>query len=360
MIEEKYYIHWLHSTQGIGLKTLERLLKHFGSGKRVYEAADRELMKVEGINHKVLHNIIKNKTLTRLEEIANRASELNISSIYRGTNDYPQNLINMYDSPFLLYKRGEVIEQDAQAIAIVGARKATVYGKWAAYKFANELAKRGITIISGMAYGIDTMAHRGALDAGGRTIAVLGCGVDICYPKSNMQLMKEIIGRGAVVSEYPIGMEPMSSNFPGRNRIISGLSKGVIVVEAGLKSGSLITAEIALEQGREVFAVPGNINSVMSMGCNKLIQDGAKLVSSIEDVLEELNIHFEHVVKSPEINLSSTEREVYEKIEKTQPIPFEKLSYLLQMNVQEVNSILTILQIKGLIEQLPGKILIIK
>ena len=205
----------------------------------------------------------------------------------------------------IFYKKGQILKTDENAVAIVGTRKASPYGKWTAYRLAGDLAKRGVTVVSGLAYGIDTEAHKGALDHGGRTIAVLGCGLDQCYPKSNARLMQQIERQGAVLSEYPIGMGPVPGNFPARNRIISGLAKGVVVVEAAAKSGALITAEFALEQGREVFAVPGNINSELSEGTNRLIQEGAKLVSCVEDILEELNIDTGSFQEPLEIELAT-------------------------------------------------------
>ncbi|AOT68292.1 DNA-processing protein DprA [Geosporobacter ferrireducens] len=360
MKEENVYIHWLHSIEGVGQKNLKKLMTAFQCGKNIFDASERQLKKVEGINQRIIHNILENKSQEQLQRIRDRISQLGIISKYMGDEGYPESLKNIYDPPFILHMRGNLFEQDIRAVAIVGARKASAYGKWAAYKLAGELAQRGIVVVSGMAYGIDTAAHKGALDAGGRTIAVLGCGVDICYPKTNYQLMEEIAAKGAVISEYALGTEPISGNFPARNRIISGLSKGVVVVEAGLKSGSLITAEMALEQGREVFAVPGNINNTMSAGSNKLIQEGAKLVASVEDILCELDIVPETITEKVAINLSETEGKVYEKILERQPVHFEALSSMLGMDVHKISSIITILQIKGLIEQLPGKILIIK
>ena len=358
--DDKVYVHWIHSIQGVGQKNIVKLMEKFNFGKNIFDASESQLKKVEGINEKIVHNILENRSQEQLHRIAEKIARLKISTLCVKADNYPENLRNIYDPPFLLHMRGCILEQDQKAVAIVGARKATAYGKWAAYKLAGELARRGITIVSGMAYGVDTAAHKGALDAGGRTIAVLGCGVDICYPKTNGQLMEEMAAKGAVISEYALGTEPNAGHFPARNRIISGLSKGVVVVEAGLKSGSLITAAMALEQGREVFAVPGNINNMMSAGCNKLIQEGAKLVTNVEDILCELDIVPESVNKKVNIELSETETRIYEKIVEKQPIHLEALSNALQIDIHKVSSLITILQIKGLIEQLPGKILITK
>lgn len=355
---EKDYLVWLHSLKGIGHKTLENLLKIFGSAENVFKASTKELYEFRGINHNTVHNIIKSRDFLKIKELIEYTKKQNIDILEKEDTEYPKNLKNIYDPPFVLYKKGRIISNDIEAVAIVGARKASAYGKYVAYHLGKALAKRGITVVSGMAYGVDTMAHKGALENGGRTIAVLGCGLDICYPKANYNLMLQIEKNGAVLSEYGIGMKPVPGNFPARNRIISGISKGVIVVEASIKSGSLITVEFALEQGREVFAVPGNINSNLSMGTNKLIKEGAKLVTDIEDVLEELNIETKEVSQEKNIELSELESEIYNVIIENQPIHTDLLFSKLKWNVDKINSVITILQLKGLIEQLPGRLLI--
>ena len=261
---EKDYILWLNNIEGVGIKTIEKLLDIFGTAENVFTSSTDKLHNVKGIKQDTIHNIEKKRDYGYINNLKNTLKTLSIDVLYKNENDYPEHLKNIYDSPYILYKRGKIKSCDMNAIAIVGARKASPYGKWVAYKFAGELAQRGITVISGMAYGIDTAAHKGALDSGGRTIAVMGCGLDICYPKSNFELMQNIEKSGAVLSEYAVGVQPIAGNFPARNRIISGLAKGVLVVEASENSGSLITTEFALEQGREVFAIPGNINSSLS------------------------------------------------------------------------------------------------
>jgi DNA processing protein len=211
----------------------------------------------------------------------------NITVITDRDESYPENLFNIYDRPPLLYIKGNLQKEDIN-IAIVGSRLASTYGKFITERISRELAMKGITIVSGMARGIDSAAHRGAIAAQGRTVAVLGCGLDIIYPPENKNLFSDIVQNGAVISEYPPQTQPLSAHFPARNRIISGISYGVVVVEAGEKSGSLITARLALEQGREVFAVPGSIDSVGSRGTNKLIKQGAKLIENIDDILEDI------------------------------------------------------------------------
>ncbi|TCO79959.1 DNA-processing protein DprA [Marinisporobacter balticus] len=359
-MREKDYLVWLHSLKGVGHKSLEKLLEIFGSAEKIFKISVEELYKFKGINHNMVHSIIKNRETFKIHALIEGIKKQNIDILEREDEEYPENLKNIYDPPFILYKKGCIVSKDVEAVAIVGARKASTYGKYVAYQLGKDLAKAGITVISGMAYGVDTMAHKGALENGGRTIAILGCGLDTCYPKSNYDLMLQIEKNGAILSEYNIGTKPLAGNFPARNRIISGMAKGVIVVEASIKSGSLITAEFALEQGREVFAIPGNINSPLSSGTNKLIKDGAKLVTDIEDVLEELHIEISKDQEEKRVNLSELESEVYDIILKNQPIHTDLLMNQLRWNVGKISSVITILQLKGLIEQLPGKLLILK
>ncbi|MFZ5966602.1 MAG: DNA-processing protein DprA [Bacillota bacterium] len=359
-MEEKKYLIWLSLIEGVGSKTIEKLIDFYGSAKRVYDASEKELSAVDCVHHSVIRNIMRNKDISKVEELILEAQRMKINILDYNDGEYPVHLRDIYDPPYILYEKGQIIKQDKYAIAIVGARKASAYGKWAAYTLAGELAKLGITVVSGLAYGIDTCAHKGALDNNGRTIAVLGCGVDICYPPSNLHLMEQIVNQGAVISQYPISTQPLPQYFPSRNRIISGISMGVVVVEATIKSGSLITADFALEQGREVFAVPGNINSSLSQGTNKLIREGAKIVTDVQDILDELNLE---LLNNPVKNLpplSETESKVFHIIEAYQPIHMEELLYKIKFSSEQLSSIITILQLKGMIDQLPGKILIIK
>ncbi len=360
-MDEKDYILWLSNVEGVGVKTLEKLIRYYGSGKNIFNSSTNNLYSFKGIPQSTIENILKNKNVEYIEKLKCNFNKNSIEVLSKTEEDYPENLKNIYDPPYILYKKGYISEKDNNAIAIVGSRNPSPYGKWAAYKFASELARIGITIISGLAYGIDTVAHKGAIEGGGRTIAVLGCGIDICYPKSNFNLMRNIPNSGSIVSEYSMGIQPVAGHFPARNRIISGLAKGVIVIEAAERSGSLITAEFALDQGREVFAVPGNINSPLSKGTNKLIKEGAKLVNTIEDILEELDLIVENKKSEKnKVELSSKENEIYKFIKEKQPIPFDVIFSQFKLNINELSSIITILELKGLIEQLPGKIIILK
>lgn len=242
-------------------------------------------------------------------------------------------------------------------LAIVGSRKSTAYGRWAAYKFSKELVEWGITIVSGMALGIDSEGHKGALDGNGNTIAVLGCGIDKCYPLSNFELMNSIIANGTLISEYYPGIEPLKHHFPLRNRIISGLSDGIIVIEAADKSGSLITVEHGLEQGKEIFALPGNINNINSSGTNKLIKDGAKMLLTVEDIVEDLKTNYPNISnrndeKSTD-KLSKKELMVYNII-KEKKIHIDLLQHNSKIENHELRSILKALELKGYIKQLDG------
>ncbi len=360
-MNEKDYLIWLNSINGIGNTTIEKLLWYFGSFEVLWNAPVSEINRVPNVRKKALEKLIETRNIEYIKKYKEKISSKNINCMDKNDELYPAILKSIPDSPHLLYGRGKIIKEDKKAIAIIGSRKCTSYGKNIAYKFAKELASYGITVVSGMAYGIDSAAHRGALDGGGRTIAVLGCSVDICYPKSNANLMRDIIGNGAVISEYPLGTNPTPGNFPRRNRIISGLSKGVLVVEAGLKSGTLITVDYALEQGKDVFSIPGNINCSVSQGTNKLIKEGAKPVTCVEDILEEFNIQKQIKEKDNlHLDLSDTERGVLEIVMKKQPIHMDMIGSILDLDAGTLNSIITILEIKEIIEQLPGKIIILK
>jgi DNA processing protein len=269
---------------------------------------------------------------------------------------YPRLLMEIPDPPPFLYLMGELNGSET-AVAIVGSRRATQYGLCTATRLARELVSQRVTVISGMARGIDTAAHWGALKTGGRSIAVLGCGIDVVYPPENGALHRALAEGGALLSEFPLGTEPLAENFPRRNRIISALSRGVVVVEAGERSGSLITAHFALEQGREVFAVPGNVTSTKSRGVNRLIKEGAKLVERVEDILEELSIEVLPnlpVPKPPSFELAPDEAEIYALLGQG-PLQIDDIIVQSALTVGEVSATLLRLELKGAIMQLPGK-----
>lgn len=279
----------LNLTGHIGSSLLGRLLERFGSTKGIIGASERELMSVSGIGPIVAKAISDIRKTDKAEEEQEKAKKLGIKILPYTHQSYPEHIKNIFDYPIVLYIKGELKETDKLALAIIGTREATPYGERHAVRFSRELAELDICIVSGLARGIDTFAHLGALKAKeGRTIAVVGSGLDIIYPPENRKLYNQIAERGAVISEFGFGVQPDASNFPRRNRIISALSLGVLVIEAGEKSGAVITAGAALEQGREVFCLPGNIDSAQSQGTNKMIKEGAKLVNDIEDILEEI------------------------------------------------------------------------
>ena len=289
---------------------------------------------------------------------------MSVKTVSIGDTHYPENLRNIYNPPDEIFVKGDFLARDNDAIAIVGTRRPTYYGLRQAEKFSYELALRGLTIISGLARGIDTAAHKGALKAGGRTIAVLGNGHNYIYPPENKKLYSEIENKGIIISEYPPETPPLKANFPRRNRIISGLSRGVIVIEAPLKSGALITSNFALEQNREVFAIPGNVDSSKSAGSNKLIKDGAKLVENIKDILEELEsvLDIEDAIKAPtsqglaekDNSFSLDEELVFNTLDLNEASTIDQISGKTNFSASRVSQILLRLELKRLVKVLPG------
>ena len=342
---------------GIGNFKLGKLLEFFGTPQDILKAPVEKLIGICGVGENLAARIhsVQDKDL---EKELKSAQKFGLKIITFEDPGYPENLKNIPGLPIVLYIKGEITKEDNLAIGVVGSREASFYGLSNAAKFSAELALRGITIISGLARGIDTAAHRGALKAGGRTIAVMGSGFKNIYPAENIELAEEISGNGAVVSEFPINEEPGRGNFPRRNRIISGLSLGVLVAEAAKNSGALITADFALEQGREVFALPGRIDSNFSIGANELIKQGAKLVSGVEDILDEFNLVSESSVKKEEAARVSpsgkNESRIYELITR-QATSLDELIEKASLDVSSVSGILLSLQLRKLIRQLPGK-----
>ena len=283
--KNKYYI-WLSLIPKLGSKRKLDLLKIHKAPERIYQLKKEELIKIKGIGEETAQNIIKSKKERLINLHIQLMQRNSIDIINIEDNEYPQNLKEIYDPPVSIFIKGNKNILNKSSIAIVGCRDCSEYGVKATMYFSSELAKRGIVIVSGMAKGIDSFAHMGSLCGKGETIAVVANGLDIVYPKENEMLMSNIIqNRGAIISEYPCMVKPDKMNFPARNRIVSGLCKGIIVVEAKSKSGTLITVDFALEQGRDVFVVPGNINSINSVGTNNLIKQGARVVTNVEDVL---------------------------------------------------------------------------
>lgn len=327
-------------------------------------ASEEEMSQVEGINPKIAEKIRGFNWRPALDKELAQIDKQGVSIITLDDPAYPENLKCIFDPPLVLYLKGSVEGQDYYSIAIVGSRRNTAYGRLVAEELATQLAERGLTITSGMARGIDSAAHRGALAGGGRTLAVLGCGIDVVYPPENHELMKNIAGSGAVITEFPLSTPPNSYNFPIRNRIISGLSLGVVVVEAALRSGTMITVGCALEQGREVFAVPGQVTSKYSRGTHAMIKQGAKLVDNVDDILEELSPLLEGFNPKSSAETQAQEKAVEELTAEERAV-LEVLSYDLvhvdevtintDLPVSKVLGILMILEMKNLIMQAPGK-----
>jgi len=342
---------------GLGPVKIKKALDHFGSISAFWSADAGQLRMVEGFSNDLVEAIVKARNDIDVEKELEKALKSGHQILTIEDEGYPSNLKNIYDPPPVIYIDGKLERTDGKAIAIVGTRKPTHYGKEVARNLAAELSGLGFTIVSGLAYGIDTEAHLGALEAGGRTISVFGSGLDHIYPESNKAVAKRISRAGANVSEFPLGQTPDKWTFPQRNRIISGLSLGVVVVEGSMDSGALITAKLGLEQGREVFAVPGNVRSEFSRGPHSLIKDGAKLVESIDDILDELNIYVERQapgqVRDTTV-LSEKEKQVVSALS-YEPRPIDSIIEESKLTASEVLSVLSMLEMKRLVKQQLGR-----
>lgn len=347
----------LNMAGGIGSTRLNKLVEYLGSPEEILRTSRDKLTAVYGIGEKIADAIV---TLKK-EEIENEidlAGKSGFKIITIEDSGYPSNLKNIFDPPLVLYVKGELRPEDSLAIGVVGSRRASFYGLSQAEKFSFELAASGFTVISGMARGVDTYSHKGALKSGGRTIAVIGSGFNHLYPAENKDLAEEISKNGAVISEFSLNTKPLPQNFPRRNRLISGMSLGVLVVEAAKNSGALITADFALEQNREVFAIPGKIDSYTSSGTNDLIKEGAKLTTDIFDILGEFNlspaVYKKDLVKNQEVLKNSQEEKLFNLIS-FQPVQLEELVGKSDFNIPEITTMLLNLQIRKLVRQLPGK-----
>lgn len=350
MSDERAYWLGFSLVPGIGVQRANDLKRTFGSLEAAWRAPEREFapLRLPGF---VIAHLLKYRQIFDLEAEIRKIERLGAELLTLDDANYPYLLRAITNPPMVLYVQGELTAQDSRALAIVGTRKATKLARDIARDFASELASNGVTIVSGLAQGIDYEAHQGALDVQGRTIAVLGSGIDVIYPRQHTQLAKAIIANGALVTEFPPGTPPEAANFPRRNRIVSGISQGVLVVEAPLRSGALITATAAGEQGRDVFAIPSSLNNTMGHGCNRLIQDGAKLVMETADIMSDLQ---------PATETRQT-RMIAEQISADSPLEAKVLTYLQGdpahvddiarqsgLPVSEVLGILTLLELKGL------------
>jgi len=354
----------LNAVPDVGSTRLRGLLDAFGELSRVFAATERELQRVRGIGPQVAQRIVEGCRDTRqLQAELALAEAAGVNVVTLEDAEYPALLRQIYDPPLALYIRGR-LPKDAAAVAVVGSRRASHYGLQTAERLAYDLALRGVTIVSGLARGIDGAAHRGALSAGGLTIAVLGGGLSRLYPPEHEELAGQIAAQqGGVISEYPMTMEPYGQHFPRRNRVISGLSLGVVVVEAAARSGALITADCAMEQGREVFAVPGPVTTPTSHGAHELLKQGARLVTSAEDILEELQLR-PMPAAEPAMGATSTAhpdalsdraRRVLAALNATQPRYIDEVAVDSGLASGETSSLLLELELKRLVRQLPGK-----
>ena len=352
----------LQAIPGLGRRRIAQLAQHFGSAENIVSATAKELAAIKGITLPLIDAIQHISADASVERELVSLEKMGAGTLTFEDERYPSLLREIPDPPPLLFYLGDASTLDTLCLAIVGARRASSYGRRAAEVLAADLARAGVTIVSGMARGIDTCAHRGALGVGGKTIAVLGSGLDVPYPKENQGLLEQIAHSGTVLSEFRLGASPEPHHFPVRNRIISGLCFGTLIVEAADRSGSLITVSQAIEQNREVFAVPGNITSLKSLGPNTLIQKGAKLVRRWQDVLEECPEwlgSFGEETFSPSRNTpsfqSDAEQHLYEVLNPDQPVHIDDLAQITSLDHATLATSLLTLEIQGLVRQLPGK-----
>jgi DNA processing protein len=366
-------LFWVALTriEGLGVRGAHKLIEHFGSPQAVYMASLTELESC-GVPARVAQAVFAQACLKDAEKELEKAAKADCMLVAFDSEDYPPLLKQISDAPLLLYVRGDVKALSQFAVAIVGTRRPTAYGSSVTHRLAHDLAQRQLVVVSGLARGVDSAAHWGALEAKGKTIAVLGSGIDVIYPRENKRLAEQIIQSGAVISEFPLGTGPAPENFPIRNRTISGLSLGVVVVEAAEYSGSLITARLALEQNREVFAVPGNITSAQSFGPNHLIKQGAKLVDQWMDVIEEFPGDVRRQLLPPqeasegepmgaqaatlfEASLTAEQKAVFEVLRADQALFVDDIVEAVHLSQPRVLAALLDLEMNGLIRQLPGK-----
>jgi DNA processing protein len=353
--ERNYWIGF-SMVRGIGPVGVRRLREGFGSLEKAWHANAAELRAV-GLNRRAAHNLIEARSRIDLDAEMARLDRQGVAALTWEDPDYPPRLLEIHTAPPVLYVRGSLDVADEWAVAIVGTRRVSAYGRQVTYRLASELAANRVTIVSGLARGIDGEAHRAALEAGGRTIAVLASGLDIIYPPEHRQLAKDIVQSGALVSELPLGTRPEAGNFPARNRIISGLSLGVLVTEAGERSGALITVEHASEQGRDVFAVPGNITAGGSKGVNRLLQEGAKTVLSAQDILDELNLArvTGYVEARETLSVTGVEAAVLAELSE-EPQHVDEIRERCDLPIAEVSSTLAMLELKGMVRQVGSMI----
>jgi DNA processing protein len=337
---------------GIGRVKFSQLENFFGNLDKAWKAAPTELTRA-GLDHNTVRAIETWRPKIDLDSEMEKIDQNNIRAFTYHDDGYPTRLKEIYDYPPIIYIRGELTAADELCVSVVGTRRATAYGRQVTQEITADLAHNNITVISGLARGIDTVAHRTAIESGGRTIAVFACGLDTVYPSENTILARSIIKQGALISEYPLGAKPRPDNFPRRNRIMSGMSLGVLVIEADESSGAIITAHMALEQNREVFAIPGSILSPMSRGTNRLIQEGAKLVRTCQDIFEELNLATSiYQIEMKEMKTPSETETLLLKQLGAEPVHIDQVCLGSGLPISTVSSTLAIMELNGMVRQI--------
>ena len=358
---EEMYCMFLSSIEGLGCVQADILMEYFGSAEAIFNASAGAVEALQGVRPEVKDNLLTARKTYDIQAEAERLQELGIGYISRWNPAFPKRLAGICNPPNGIFYKGSLPQDNVPAVAIIGSRGCSAYGREMALRFGRGLADAGVDVISGMAAGIDGYAHRGALNGGGDTYAVLGCGVDICYPRENRDIYLRIAEQGGILSEYYPGSHPLSVNFPRRNRIISALSDAILVVEAREKSGTLITVDMGLEQGRDIYAIPGRIGDAVSVGCNRLIRNGARLVTDPEDVLAELAPMYGYLVDrcghgDPAAKtsrhpggLTANEEKLYRVLDYSPKSPSE-LARAVKMDMSAVLASLTMLELKGCCE----------
>ena len=362
-MDKKDIYLWLLSIGGIGNKTIEKIENNIDDITNLIEFNDKDILKIENINLNIRENIVKYKSYAYIDSLKEKLYKHGVSYIGKNEDIYPTNLKNIYNAPSILFYKGDINQLNKFSLAMVGSRKPTAYGIWCAQNLSEKLSNCNINIVSGMAMGIDSYSHKGCIKGKSKTIAVLGSSVDNPLPKKNLNLSNKILEDGGLlISEYNIGHIVAPSNYPARNRIISGLSDGVIVVEASIKSGALITVDFALEQGKNVFAVPGNINSDMSKGCNRIIKEGAKLVDDIEDIINEYNFKKSKIITdiSDSSALTYEQQSIFDIIKLKGSLHIDRICDYTKMDVQDINCILNALEIEDKIIEIRNNIYSVK
>jgi len=358
-------VDWLalHLVPGLGNLTFKKLLDRFGEPAEVFQATLTDLVQVEGLRKKVAQSIARREFSQDPLNVLRDVEKYGARIVTFSDPTYPEPLREIHDPPMVLYAKGLPLPSKPTFVAIVGSRNSTPYGVKTAENLAQGLARRGLGVVSGLARGIDSAAHWGCIEGRGFSVGVLGTGIDAVYPPSNQKLFETMVERGAVITEFPLKTPPEPKNFPIRNRLISGLSRGVIVVEATMKSGSLITASVALEQGREVFAVPGSVHSFKSTGCHFLIKQGAKLVENADDVLDEFGLNYNYAAKRDSYTepalppLEDNEKKVYDLIG-DYPVHIDEIVREGNLEPGAASAVLMRMELKGIVRQLPGKLFV--